>query len=114
MLFHNQFSLPSHSCEGTSLLPYFALSHCSVFKVQVVERNFTPLASPFGKVRTVPFFLLFPFQTLRWFEMGTLAAFAVRFEDPILADQVFKSKGKPPGGPEWARTTDLTIISRTL
>ena len=41
-------------------------------------------------------------------------AFAVRFEDPILADQVFKSKGKSPGGPEWARTTDLTIISRTL
>ena len=29
-------------------------------------------------------------------------------------DQVFKSKGKSPGGPEWARTTDLTIISRTL
>ena len=28
--------------------------------------------------------------------------------------QVFKSKGKSPGGPEWARTTDLTIISRTL
>ena len=30
------------------------------------------------------------------------------------SDQVFKSKGKSPGGPEWARTTDLTIISRTL
>ena len=29
-------------------------------------------------------------------------------------DQVFKSKGKSPGGPEWARTTDLTIISRAL
>ena len=29
-------------------------------------------------------------------------------------NQVFKSKGKSPGGPEWARTTDLTIISRTL
>ena len=29
-------------------------------------------------------------------------------------DQVSKSKGKSPGGPEWARTTDLTIISRTL
>ena len=30
------------------------------------------------------------------------------------SSQVFKSKGKSPGGPEWARTTDLTIISRTL
>ena len=48
------------------------VSHCSVFKVQVVERNFTSLSSPFGKVRIVPFFLLFPSQTLRWFEMGTL------------------------------------------
>ena len=38
MLFHNQFSLPSHSCEETSLLPYFALSHCSVFKVQGSNR----------------------------------------------------------------------------
>ena len=41
-------------------------------------------------------------------------AFAVRFEDPTFYSQVFKSKGKSPGGPEWARTTDLTIISRTL
>ena len=41
-------------------------------------------------------------------------AFAVRFEDPTFHSQVFKSKGKSPGGPEWARTTDLTIISRTL
>ena len=40
--------------------------------------------------------------------------FAVRFEDPTFYSQVFKSKGKSPGGPEWARTTDLTIISRTL
>ena len=29
-------------------------------------------------------------------------------------DQVFKSKGKSPGGPEWARTTDLTLIRRAL
>ena len=40
-------------------------------------------------------------------------AFAARSEDPIF--QVFRSNNKPLfGGPEWARTTDLTIISRTL
>ena len=42
-------------------------------------------------------------------------AFAARFEDLSLR-QVFKSNDKCHwyGGPEWARTTDLTIISRTL
>ena len=51
---------------------------------------------------------------VRSFRNALPTAFAVRFEDPTLPGQVFKSKGKSPGGPEWARTTDLTIISRTL
>ena len=41
------------------------------------------------------------------------ASFEVRSERSDFP-QVFRSKGKSPGGPEWARTTDLTIISRTL
>ena len=100
--------------HDASLLPYLLLSHCSVFKVQSVERNFTSLASPFGKAHTVPFFLLFPFQTLHWFEMGTLQPLLQSDLKIRSFNQVFKSKGKSPGGPEWARTTDLTIISRTL
>ena len=77
MLFHNQFA---SSCVSTQRLSValLALSHCSVFKVQV-SNHF--LRSDL-KIRSF--------------------------------DQVFKSKGKSPGGPEWARTTDLTIISRTL
>ena len=67
----NLFPLCLH--RETSLLPYFtSSSHCSVFKVQIVERNFTSLASPLGKARAVPFFLLFPFQTHCWFETETL------------------------------------------
>ena len=79
------------SPHGASLLPYLLLSHCSVFKVQSRKAFAFPR-----------------------FPSGSLPALAVRFEDPILPDQVFKSNGNPPGGPEWARTTDLTIISRTL
>ena len=68
-----KFTLPCSLEHRTSLLPYFtSSSHCSVFKVQIVERNFTSLASPLGKARIVPFFLLFPFQTHCWFETGTL------------------------------------------
>ena len=39
--------------------------------------------------------------------------FEARSQDPI--SWVLRSNGKiGTGGPEWARTTDLTIISRTL
>ena len=92
------FVMLSHDA---SLLPYLLLSHCSVFKVQSVERNFTSLASPFGKAHTVPFFLLFPFQTLHWFEMGTLQPLLQSDLKIRSFNQVFKSKGKSPGGPEW-------------
>ena len=64
--------LPCVSTWRLSVALLYTSSHCSVFKVQVVERNFTSLASPLGKARAVPFFLLFPFQTLRWFEMEAL------------------------------------------
>ena len=40
-----------------------------------------------------------------------------RTADPLLAKQVLSQLSYTPmkiGGPEWARTTDLTIISRTL
>ena len=42
----------------------------------------------------------------------------IRTLDPLLARQVLSQLSYTPikrvGGPEWARTTDLTIISRTL
>ena len=42
----------------------------------------------------------------------------IRTVDPLLARQVLSQLSYTPiervGGPEWARTTDLTIISRTL
>ena len=58
-------------------------------------------------------FITFFFVQFSRFDLPT--AFAARFEDLSLC-QVFKSNDKCHwyGGPEWARTTDLTIISRTL
>ena len=64
---------------------------------------------------------LLAFVTLFSFQGAECVPFETPFQ-PLLQsdlkirsfDQVFKSKGKSPGGPEWARTTDLTIISRTL
>ena len=43
----------------------------------------------------------------------SFSRFEARSQDPI--SWVLRSNGKiGTGGPEWARTTDLTIISRTL
>ena len=84
MLFHNQFASLCVSAQRLSVA-LLALSHCSVFKVQAA---FLPKR---------------PFQPLLQSDL--------KIRPP---GQVFKSKGKSPGGPEWARTTDLTIISRTL
>ena len=45
---------------------------------------------------------------------GFPTAFAVRFEDPTSSVRSSNPAANLLGGPEWARTTDLTIISRTL
>ena len=64
---------------------------------------------------------LLAFVTLFSFQGAECVPFETPFQPLLQSDlkirppgQVFKSKGKSPGGPEWARTTDLTIISRTL
>ena len=69
------------------------------------------------------------------FKVHPLTTLAIRFEDPTfqsglqIQQQTLSPAFRPPdemrlylalrarcnlGGPEWARTTDLTIISRTL
>ena len=40
--------------------------------------------------------------------------FAIRFEDPTFQSGLQIQQQTLFGGPEWARTTDLAIISRTL
>ena len=53
------------------------------------------------------------FNTLFSFQGAISSFFEARSQDPI--SWVLRSNGKiGTGGPEWARTTDLTIISRTL
>ena len=42
------------------------------------------------------------------------SSFEARFEDPIFQLGLQIQQQTLFGGPEWARTTDLTIISRTL
>ena len=45
---------------------------------------------------------------------NALSTFAIRFEDPTFQSGLQIQQQMLFGGPEWARTTDLTIISRTL
>ena len=53
------------------------------------------------------------FNTLFSFQGAISSFFEARSQNPV--SWVLRSNGKiGTGGPEWARTTDLTIISRTL
>ena len=48
------------------------------------------------------------------FKVHCPITFAIRFEDPTFQSGLQIQQQTLFGGPEWARTTDLTIISRTL
>ena len=57
---------------------------------------------------------LLHFVALFSFQGTILTAFAIRFEDPTSQSGLQIQQQTLFGGPEWARTTDLAIISRTL
>ena len=67
---------------------------------------------PFLNTPSVALLILITFPLFS-FQGATLTAIAVRFEDPTVVGSSNPS-AILLGGPEWARTTDLTIISRTL
>ena len=49
------------------------------------------------------------------FKVQAPASFEARSQNPIRLDfEIRQQMLSSLGGPEWARTTDLTIISRTL
>ena len=48
------------------------------------------------------------------FKVHCPITFAIRFEDPTFQSGLQIQQQTLFGGPEWARTTDLAIISRTL
>ena len=48
------------------------------------------------------------------FKVHCPITFAIRFEDPTFQSGLQIQQQMLFGGPEWARTTDLAIISRTL
>ena len=48
------------------------------------------------------------------FKVHPLTTLAIRFEDPTFQSGLQIQQQTLSGGPEWARTTDLAIISRTL
>ena len=54
------------------------------------------------------------FYIVQFSRFALPTAFAARFEDPSFAGSSNPTTNLLFGGPEWARTTDLTIISRTL
>ena len=91
MLFHNQNLLPL--CLPQRNLSVALLRFCHIVQ-------FSRCRSPSASFRLSPA------------QLPT--AFAVRFEDPIFRSGLQIQQANLPGGPEWARTTDLTIISRTL
>ena len=89
-----QLNYASHTLSGmgTSLLPYFILH--TLFSFQGASLRL-PLSLPSFAVS------LFP------------ASFEARSQS--LTAKALRSNSKSLfGGPEWARTTDLAIISRTL
>ena len=48
------------------------------------------------------------------FKVHPLTTLAIRFEDLTFQSGLQIQQQMLSGGPEWARTTDLAIISRTL
>ena len=108
-------SLRSLSIRKTSLLPCFVtLIHCSVFKVQI-------------PVRTLALTIIFSGSPSLWPQprgriydytprcaRRVISDLTIRFEDPTSKVRSSNPTVNLFGGPEWARTTDLTIISRTL
>ena len=97
-------------------LAYHFSSRCSVFKVRrrrglriardhacVVSRSLRR-ASSSSQTRLR--------QALLGWGLRFLISFETRLKYSI--SRIFQSILKMAGGPEWARTTDLTIISRTL
>ena len=124
--------MPRHSPCALSSLTLSPLSQRLVREFLVLFENYAGFQRlklyvtlhPFGCCSTINLlvmrFRMTPLCCLTCFV--TLFSFQGAEFQPLLqsdlkirpSSQVFKSKGKSPGGPEWARTTDLTIISRTL
>ena len=83
---------------------YPHLFRCSTIKIH----NFSSTS-----VETFCCLAFITFQYIVQFSRCNYSGFEARSQDPI--SWVLRSNGKiGTGGPEWARTTDLTIISRTL
>ncbi len=98
-------------------LAYHFSSRCSVFKVR--RRRGLRIARPRASVRSRSLRRASSSSQnrFRWVLLGWGLRFPVPFEARLkysisrIFQSVFKRRR---GGPEWARTTDLTIISRTL
>ena len=109
--------LSSRFLWKTSLLPCFSshLIHCSVFKVQF------PIPFETRCKRSIPWTLS---SILKSLSASIVLVEIVGIEpatsclqgrrSPSWAISPYHLHFKKSGGPEWARTTDLTIISRTL
>ena len=83
---------------------YPHLFRCSTIKIHNFSSTF---------VETFCCLAFITFQYIVQFSRCNYSGFEARSQN--LISQILRSNGKiGTGGPEWARTTDLTIISRTL
>ena len=126
--------MPRHSPCALSSLTYRRshsdLSENSWFSLRIMQAlqrsKLYVTLHPFGCCSTINLFplclhretSLLPYFTLLLhcsvFKVHCPITFAIRFEDPTFQSGLQIQQQTLFGGPEWARTTDLAIISRTL
>ena len=80
----------------------------------VPQLNITNFSQLSLKDLSVALLITSSFYIVQFSRFALPTAFAARFEDPSFAGSSNPTTNLLFGGPEWARTTDLTIISRTL
>ena len=78
----------------------------------VPQLNYTLLCLFRHRTSLLPYFTLLLHCSV--FKVHCPITFAIRFEDPTFQSGLQIQQQLLFGGPEWARTTYLTIISRTL
>ena len=78
----------------------------------VPQLNYTLLCLFRHRTSLLPYFTLLLHCSV--FKVHCPITFAIRFEDPTFQSGLQIQQQTLFGGPEWARTTDLAIISRTL
>ena len=118
---HSEISGSMDICSSPKL---FACSRCELCRqffreivivthlYDVPQLKYTLLCLFRHRTSLLPYFTLLLHCSV--FKVHCPITFAIRFEDPTFQSGLQIQQQTLFGGPEWARTTDLAIISRTL